>query len=115
MENSEPKFKRGTKRDMVGYFYAYPGRVITLQELEQHFVKAWTTKQIQQAMNGIVREAAVPIEKLTSTTWRLVEGEELGTTTAAENQIILTVIKETDEATIAIDEQANVYKLFLLG
>jgi hypothetical protein len=105
---------KGTLGDVTGYFYSYPDRHITIQEMEKHFKGKWDRRQILQACSQMVREGKVPLKRITSGVWCLNQKDDVAAALApvAETTFTVTIIKETVENNlIVVSEAGDVYKM----
>lgn len=126
---AEEKVERGRTRAVLGYFYAYPGRVITIQELEKHFKKEYNRNQLMATMAYICNpdikvKYFYPVERLQTGVWRLVESTPLEASPKAEESpkveaesfdnletLTVTIIKEVDNEMVVVDDHTNIYRM----
>jgi hypothetical protein len=119
---------RGRQRDILSYFWAHPGKVLRIEELEKHFKDKYNRNQIMATLAHVCSPAIkekynYPIERLSQGVWKLVESTYKGevkqepTKSALEaGHILVEVLKEKPEFLLVEDtEDGKIYKMYLVG
>jgi hypothetical protein len=126
------QFTRGRQRDVLGYMFAYPNKHITIAELEKHFKGQYNRTQLMSTMAHtcnpeIKKRYNLPIERITTGVWRVVEKEggepELkveepskGLDRYSGRDITCEILKERDTYLIVEDVvDGKIYKMTLVG
>jgi hypothetical protein len=123
------KAKRGISSKLVGYFYAYPDKVITADELERYVEGEWDRAQILQAMTNFLNPKMNAknifngnLEKLQVGVWRLnskpdgVNGIQETQTGEQTTTMTVEVIRERANYLLVEDtEDQKIYKMYLVG
>jgi hypothetical protein len=123
MDDKPSSYGRGRQRYILEYFWAFPGKVITIAELEKRFKDKYTRNQIMASMAHMCSQPMkerynYPIEKLQQGVWRLVEPKqgETAKKAPAATEMLVEVLKERDTYLLVEDtEDGKIYKMTLVG
>lgn len=99
-------YVRGAKRDVMHYLKEHTNQVITLQDLMQALPQ-WEDRQLLNTMNGLLKTYE-GLTKQATGVWKHVEND-------GQDKKTFTILKETDEYYLLMDDEGHVYRAVYLG
>lgn len=113
-EKQRAKKAVGIGTTIYTFFQEHPDQPVTIDQLMKLYPD-WTRTQLNSAVYNLNLRPYVNLETLSAGVWRLNTTTAAPTTDNGREKITIELLKETDEYSIGLDDDGNVYKITLLG
>lgn len=105
---------KGVSTQVIKYLQENPNRPVTIEELVEKLPEL-QRHQIISAASHLVSSGTVPVERVKIGLYRYSTELPAKPDPAGQREITFTVVKETDEKFILVDEVGDVYSATLIG